>query len=149
MVPSRFTLVTDIPADPTEVFELARDIGAHVASMSGSRERAVAGVTTGPVQLGDTVTFRARHFGVWLTMTARIVAMDAPRQFVDEQERGPFRAFRHEHRFDPSPDGGTRMVDTIVLSSPVLGRVAERAVLVPYLRRLIASRNAHLANQFG
>ncbi|MDU0344563.1 SRPBCC family protein [Microbacterium sp. KSW2-29] len=148
-MPSRFTLRTDIAASPAAVFDLARDIGAHVASMHGSRESATAGVTEGPMQLGDTVTFRARHGGIWFTMTARISEMDEPTRFVDEQTRGPFRSFRHEHRFDETPDGGTRMTDTIDLASPVFGIVAERLILVPYLRRLIARRNAHLAASFA
>ena len=145
---SRFVLETDIPATPFAVFDLARDIGAHVASMRGSRERAVGGVTSGPVGLGDAVTFRARHFGMWFTMTARISEMDEPTRFVDEQVRGPFRSFRHEHRFEATAQGGTRMTDTIDVASPLLGAVAERLVLVPYLRRLIARRNEHLAASF-
>ncbi|MEX0151712.1 SRPBCC family protein [Microbacterium sp. LMI1-1-1.1] len=142
---SRFTLVTDIDAPPAAVFDLARNIGAHVASMTPSGESAIGGVTTGLIRLGEEVTFRARHFGVWFTMTARIVEMTPPERFVDEQTRGPFRRFRHEHRFEPSPSGGTTMTDTIELASPVLGKAVERLLLVPYLRRVIAGRNAVLA----
>ncbi len=36
------------------------------------------------------------------------------------------------------------MTDTLTLASPVFGRLAERVLLVPYLRRLIAQRNRHL-----
>jgi hypothetical protein len=36
------------------------------------------------------------------------------------------------------------MTDTITLASPVFGRLAERVVLVPYLRRLIRERNRSL-----
>lgn len=145
---SRFTLETDIAASPSAVFDLARDIGAHVASMRGSRERAVAGVTSGRMDLGDSVTFRARHFGAWFTLTARITEMEEPTRFVDEQTRGPFRSFRHEHVFEATAQGGTRMTDTIDLASPVFGVLAERLVLVPHLRRLLSERNAHLAAFF-
>ncbi len=41
------------------------------------------------------------------------------------------------------------MTDTIDLASPVFGIIAERLILVPYLRRLIARRNAHLAASFA
>ena len=41
---------------------------------------------------------------------------------------------------------GSRMTDTITVASPIFGSLAERLVLVPYLRRLIATRNAHLLN---
>ncbi|QEW02275.1 SRPBCC family protein [Microbacterium lushaniae] len=142
-MPSTFTLVTDSDAPAERLFDISLSIDAHVASMSGSGERAIAGVTSGSIGLGETVTWRAKHFGVWFTMTSRISACDRPQRFVDEQVRGPFRVFRHEHAF-LELGGRTRMTDTITVGSPVLGRVAERLVLVPYLRRLIAQRNAHL-----
>ena len=90
--------------------------------MRGSRESAVAGVTSGTLQRGDSVTWRARHFGVWFRLSVRITDLDRPRRFVDEQTAGPFRRFRHEHRFE-ARGGGTRMVDTITVASPVLGSI--------------------------
>lgn len=140
---STFTLVTESRFSVQALFDVSLDIDAHVASMSDSEERAIAGVTTGRIGLGETVTWRARHFGVWFTLTTEISEMERPTRFVDRQVRGPFKTFVHEHRFEPLP-GGSRMTDHITVGSPVLGRVAERLILVPYLRRLIAKRNAHL-----
>lgn len=144
-VPSTFTLVTDTPFSAQALFDLSLDIDAHIASMSESSERAVAGVTTGRIGLGETVTWRARHFGIWWTMTSQITALDRPTHFTDQQVRGPFKTFIHEHRFEQLPTGA-RMIDAITVASPVFGSLAERLVLVPYLRRLIAKRNAHLLN---
>ena len=127
---SSFTLVTEAAVDAAALFDLSLDIDAHIDSMSRSRERAIAGVTAGQIGLGETVTWRARHFGVWFTMTSQITARDRPKRFVDEQVAGPFRSFRHEHTFQPIP-GGCRMSDTITVASPVFGVVAERLVLVP------------------
>ncbi len=147
-MPRTFELVTVTPVWPEELFDLSLDIDAHIASMAGSGERAIGGVAAGRIGLGETVTWRARHFGVWFTMTVRITALDRPRRFVDEQVRGPFRLFRHEHRFDVV-DGQTRMTDIITVGSPVFGRLAERVVLVPYLRRLISARNRYLVTAAG
>lgn len=138
-----FTIVarTIVPAE--ELFDVSLNIDEHVSSMSESSERAIGGVTSGTIGLGETVTWRARHFGIWFTMTSRVTALDRPHRFVDEQIRGPFRSFRHEHTF--TRDGNeTVMVDTIRLESPVFGRLVERLVLMPYLRRLIGKRNAYL-----
>ncbi len=55
---SRVELRTEIAASIQTIFDLARSIDAHVASMSESRERAIAGVTTGLIALGDQVTWR-------------------------------------------------------------------------------------------
>jgi len=142
-VASTFSIVTesDVPAD--RLFDVSLSIDAHVASMTDSGERAIAGITSGTIGLGETVTWRARHFGVWFTMTSRITELDRPWRFVDEQVRGPFRVFRHEHLFVEVGDR-TRMTDTLTVGSPIFGRLVERLVLVPYLQRLIARRNAHL-----
>lgn len=146
-MPSVFRLVTYADVPPGVLFDVSLSIDAHVSSMAGSRERAIAGVTSGRIGLGETVTWRARHFGIWFTMTSRISELERPGRFVDEQVRGPFRVFRHTHSFEP--DGsGTRMIDEITVGSPIFGALVERLVLVPYLRRLIRRRNDHLVESF-
>jgi ligand-binding SRPBCC domain-containing protein len=113
--------------------------------MAASGERAVGGVTSGRIGLGEEVTWKARHFGVPFTMTSRITELDRPTAFVDEQVRGPFTRWRHEHRFEPTATG-TRMTDDVTFAAPCgpIGLIAERLVLATYLRRLIDVRNAHL-----
>ncbi|MFT4232875.1 MAG: SRPBCC family protein [Leucobacter sp.] len=137
---TEFTIVTASEASPEALFDASLDIDLHVRSMEGSAERAIAGVTTGRIGLGETVTWRARHFGVWFTMTSRITALERPLGFVDEQVEGPFRSFVHEHAFRGAEQGSV-MTDRISVGSPVFGALAERTVLVPYLRRLIIQRN--------
>jgi hypothetical protein len=48
--------------------------------MRGSGERAVGGVTSGIMKLGDTVTWRARHFGIVFRMTSAITEYQYPRR---------------------------------------------------------------------
>lgn len=143
---SSFTVITRARVPRERLFDLSLDIDAHLASMSASEENAIDGVTAGGIGLGETVTWRARHFGIRFTMTVRIAELDRPDRFVDEQVRGPFRSFRHEHVFVDDSDGGTVMTDTITLASPVFGAMAERLILVPYLRRLIVKRNRYLVD---
>ncbi|KQS14558.1 cyclase [Curtobacterium sp. Leaf183] len=143
-----FRVVTELDATPERAFALSLDIGAHEQSMAASGERAVSGTTSGTIGLGETVTWRARHLGVVWRMTSQITASEAPHRFVDEQVRGPFARFHHEHRFEPSARG-TRMVDTITFRAPLgpLGRLAEVLVLGRYMLHLIRQRNAFLAEQ--
>ncbi|PSS44512.1 cyclase [Arthrobacter woluwensis] len=133
-----------IAARPEEVFGLSLDVDAHTRSMADSGERAVAGVTTGRMGPGDIVTWRARHFGVPIRMTSRITGYREPSHFVDEQLGGPFRFWRHEHRFTPD-DGGTLLRDDITFAAPLgpLGRLAE-LVLRWYMPQLIRQRNEFL-----
>ncbi|OIH94512.1 SRPBCC family protein [Curtobacterium sp. MCBA15_001] len=143
-----FRVVTELDVPPERACAISLDIGAHETSMADSGERAVAGTTSGTIGLGESVTWRARHLGIVWQMTSRITALEAPNRFVDEQVRGPFARFRHEHRFEPSARG-TRMVDEITFRAPLgpLGRVAEVLVLARYVPHLIRVRNASLAEQ--
>jgi ligand-binding SRPBCC domain-containing protein len=105
-------------------------------------------VTGGLIGLGEFVTWRARHFGITWTMTSTITEWDRPWRFVDEQRKGPFRSFRHEHVFEPV-EHSTRLLDHVRFEAPlgVLGRVVERVVLGRYLRHLIDVRNTFLVTE--
>lgn len=134
-------LETWIRAEPEACFDLARDVEAHVASTPGTEERAVGGVTTGLLGLGDEVTWEAVHLGVRQRLTARITELDRPRYFVDEMVRGAFAGFVHRHEFVPER-GGTRMIDVFDYRSPLgpLGRLADVLFLEGTMRRFLAAR---------
>jgi ligand-binding SRPBCC domain-containing protein len=141
----RFEHETLIDATAEIVFDLSLDIDAHRFSMSAANERAIAGVTTGQIGLGETVTWRAKHFRIPFTMTSKVTALERPHRFVDEQVRGPFRSFHHEHLIETA-DGGSRMVDRIRFDAPIgpIGRLVERVVLRAYLSKLIAVRAQYI-----
>jgi ligand-binding SRPBCC domain-containing protein len=143
-----FEVETIIDAPIDRVFDLSLDIDAHRASMSASNERAIGGVTTGRIGLGEHVTWRATHFGIPFTMTSAITELDRPTRFVDQQQRGPFRSFRHEHLFDQRA-GRTVVLDRIEFQAPLgaIGRLVERIVLGGYLRQLIEVRNDFLKSE--
>lgn len=67
---------------------------------------------------GGEVRFVARLFGIWLRWRARIETVEPPEVFVDTQLSGPFREWRHEHRFMAIPNGGAELVDTIDYQLP-------------------------------
>ncbi len=115
--------------------------------MAASGERAVAGVTSGVMKLRDTVTWRARHFGIAVRMTSVITEYERPVWFVDEQQRGPFQRWWHEHTFTAVDDGTkTLMVDVVEFGSRLgpLGGIADLLVLERYMARLLRRRNAWL-----
>ncbi|MDR6505181.1 SRPBCC family protein [Arthrobacter oryzae] len=143
-----FVCRTESRLSREQLFDLARSIDAHMDSQADAGERAVAGVTTGLIGVGQEVTWRARHFGLPLRMTSRITAMDFPERFVDEQVRGPFKAFRHVHEFEATGNGSL-MTDRVEFTAPFgpAGRIVERLVLRRYLERLIAERGLYLAGR--
>ncbi|GED15679.1 SRPBCC family protein [Aneurinibacillus migulanus] len=69
-------------------FDLARHVEVHTKTVGKTRERAVAGITEGLLQLGDTVTWEAIHFGIRQRLTAKIIEMDPPYRFIDVMVKG-------------------------------------------------------------
>ncbi|MGL5095018.1 MAG: SRPBCC family protein, partial [Planctomycetia bacterium] len=122
-------------------FDLARDLDFHVRSLERTRERAVAGRTTGLIGLGESVTWEACHLGVRQRLTAKITAFDRPTHFRDEMTAGAFRSFVHDHRF-AEVDGKTVMIDDVVFATPFgpIGRLVDRLYLTGYMRRLLEGR---------
>jgi ligand-binding SRPBCC domain-containing protein len=128
---ARIHLETEIAAAIERVFDLARDIDFHQRSMAYSGERAVAGRTSGLIGAGESVSWRARHFGMTWSLTSRVTELEPPVMFVDEQVSGPFASFRHAHRFKPTP-AGTLMIDDWEHRPRfgLLGRILDGLILV-------------------
>lgn len=68
----------------------------------------------------------------------RITVWQPPDLFTYEQERGPYRFFRHEHRFE-ARGRDTRVTD-IVHHRSVGGALVARWIVEPELRRIFAYR---------
>lgn len=136
------TLTTYIQAPIDRCFNLSRSIDLHTQSMTKTGEKAIAGKTKGLIGLGETVTWRAKHFGIWQTLTSKIVGLDYPTYFCDEMQRGAFKRMRHVHYFRWENDQ-TTMIDLFEFESPlgILGRLANRLVLTKYMRNLLKDRN--------
>ena len=134
-------LETLVAAPPERCFDLSRSVELHLDSTAGTGERVVAGVDSGLLAHGDTVTWEARHLGRRRRLTVRLTVFERPRHFRDEQLEGPFRTMAHDHWFEPNADG-TQMRDQFefTTSLPVL----DRLVLAPHLRRLLVRRNAEI-----
>lgn len=132
---------TAIRAPIERVFDLCRSVDAHVATAGPTGERAVAGTTSGLLELGDDVTWSARHLGLRWRLTSRIVAMGRPRHFRDAMVAGPFRRFDHDHRFVERA-GVTEVTDVFDFTSPLgfLGRIADALVVERHLRRFLTAR---------
>lgn len=142
---SRIELSVRVLAPRERVFDLARSVAAHVASTPGTDERPLdenGGKTSGLMELGDQVTWRARHLGVVQELTSKIVTYDRPAHFRDSMVRGAFAGFDHDHYFDDDGAGGTLLHDVFVFRSPLgpLGRLADIVFLDRYMRRLLEER---------
>ena len=135
-------LETFIKANQQIVFDLARSIDLHQISTAHTNEKAVGGKVSGLIELGESVTWEARHFGVLQRLTSKVTAMNPPDYFVDEMVSGAFRSFKHEHIFSAKGEG-TLMIDIFSYVSPLgfLGMIADKLFLSAYMTKLLAIRN--------
>ncbi len=135
-------LETFIRAPVSRCFNLARNIDVHLAAASPLQHRAIGGVTSGLIKLGEEVTWEATVIGVRQHLTSKIIEMEEPRKFTDEMQHGPFKRWRHAHLFEARKDG-TLMTDHVKYASPfgVLGTLVDALVLKNYLTRFLIAHN--------
>ncbi|MFX8875810.1 hypothetical protein ABTM97_19785, partial [Acinetobacter baumannii] len=79
--------------DIEKCFDLARSIDLHQISTAETNEKAIAGKTNGLINLNETVTWEATHFGIRQKLTSKITKFDRPYHFRDEQVKGAFKCF--------------------------------------------------------
>jgi ligand-binding SRPBCC domain-containing protein len=134
-------VVTTINAPQQVCFQLALSVDLHTISTRQTQEQIVGGVRSGILQLGDSVTFRARHFGIWQTLTSKVTELDAPVYFCDVMQQGAFKCMRHEHHFQ-SMKSVTIMRDVFAFESPLgwLGKLVDALVLKRYMQGFLQER---------
>ncbi len=138
----RIELTTYIKAPIDIVFDLSRSIDLHIISTDHTKERAIGGVTSGLIGPMQSVTWRAKHFGMFHNLTSQITEYSRPTFFVDELQQGIFKSFRHEHHFKKT-EFGTEMYDLFDFESPggFLGKIVNKMVLKKYMTDLLLKRN--------
>ena len=135
-------LETRIRSTPEICFDLSRSIDLHQISTARTNEKAVEGIKSGLINLGETVTWKANHFGITQQLTSKITAFERPHHFRDEQVKGAFRSFVHDHIFELE-ERIVIMKDIFEFQSPfgIAGRFFNKLVLTKYLTDFLIERN--------
>ncbi len=138
----KIELVTEINSTIDICFDLSRSIDLHKISTEKTNEEAVEGVTSGLINLNETVTWQATHFGVKQKLTSKITAFDEPNYFIDEQIKGIFKSLHHEHTFEQL-ENKVIMIDRFKFHSPfgIVGKIFNKFILTNYLRKFLLNRN--------
>lgn len=141
----KIELETVIEAPIERVFDLARSIDLHKLSTKGTDERAIDGKTSGLIELGETVTWKAKHFGIYQKLKVQITEFDNPHMFCDVMLKGAFRKMRHIHKFRQEGKH-TRMIDEFVFESPLglLGKIVDSFFLKRYMKNFLIEKNKEL-----
>ena len=105
-------------------------------------------LTPAPIDMrpGARIDYRLRIRGIPIGWQSEITAWDPPHRFVDEQRRGPYRAWIHEHTF-AREGAGTRVRDSVQYAAPG-GELVRLLFVEPDVRQIFAFRQEFLARRF-
>ncbi len=103
----------------------------------------------GPIEMkvGTLIDYRLRLHGVPLRWQTEITVWDPPYRFVDQQRRGPYLLWIHEHTFVES-NGCTLAVDRVKYEVPG-GALIHKLIVAPDLRKIFEYRCWRLQEIFG
>jgi ligand-binding SRPBCC domain-containing protein len=109
-------------------------------------------LTPGPILLasGARIDYQLTLYGIRLKWATLIESWDPPHRFVDVQLRGPYRVWRHTHRFI-SEGPGTRIVDDVEYELPLgpLGRLVDALWTRREVARIFGYRSEVIARRFS
>ena len=106
-------------------------------------------ITPGRIEMrvGTLIDYRVVLHGLPLSWRTKITVWEPPYRFVDEQVKGPYQRWIHEHRFQKS-DGGTICYDQVRYS--ILGGwIINRLFVERDVREIFKFRATKLTELFG
>jgi len=105
-------------------------------------------LTPAPIKMrpGTLIDYKLRMRGIPLRWQSEISTWEPPFRFIDEQRRGPYRRWIHEHSFEER-DGGTLCRDR-VRYAVFGGWLVERLFVRRDVERIFAFRRERLLEIF-
>ncbi len=106
-------------------------------------------VTPQPIQMrvGALIEYRLHLHGVPMGWQSEITSWEPPHRFVDEQRRGPYATWIHEHTF-AERDGGSEVGDFVRYWTPG-GRIVDFLFVRRDVRRIFEFRGKKLLELFA
>ncbi|MCY4653523.1 MAG: SRPBCC family protein [Dehalococcoidia bacterium] len=106
-------------------------------------------LTPAPIRMaaGTLIDYKLRLRGLPVRWQSEITVWEPPRRFVDEQRRGPYSMWVHEHTFEEK-DGGTLAKDNVNYAVPG-GALVNRLFVARDVRRIFEYRTERLLEALG
>lgn len=136
-----------LPLPPAQLFPFFADAGNLDAITPPWLHFRI--VTPPPIIMheGTLIDYRLRVRGLPLRWRTRINVWQPPHRFVDEQLRGPYRQWIHEHTFEPRGDG-TLARDHVRYAVP-FDRLVHRWLVRPDIEEIFRHRSRALRMLFS
>ncbi len=105
-------------------------------------------LTPHPIEMkvGTLIDYKLRLHGIPVRWQSEITEWEPPNRFVDEQRRGPYRIWRHEHIFTEQ-NGGTLAEDRLEYAVPG-GMIVARLFVTGEVANIFAYRKQQLTEIF-
>ena len=103
------------------------------------------------VYAGQVMTYTIKPLlGVPLSWMTEITHVEEKNYFVDEQRKGPYKLWHHQHHFN-AIDGGVEMTDLVHYRLPFgpLGSLAHSLVVKKELKKIFTYRYQKISELFG
>jgi hypothetical protein len=106
-------------------------------------------ITPAPIEMraGALIDYKLRLRGFTMRWRTKIKVWEPPMRFVDEQIRGPYRTWIHEHTFE-NRDGGTLVCDRVRYAVP-FDLFVHGWLVRPDIERIFRYRTEKLREYFG
>ena len=135
-----------LPHSPASVFSFFAD----AANLNAITPSWLNFQITSPLPItmreGALIDYRLRVHGLPIRWRTKITKWNPPNDFVDEQVRGPYRLWIHEHTFE-SHQGGTLVRDRVRYATP-LDVLLHRTLVRPDIERIFKFRAEALKRRF-
>jgi ligand-binding SRPBCC domain-containing protein len=143
-----FTLTSEqwLPRPLPEVFAFFADAGNLDALTPGWLRFEILTPRPIAMRVGALIDYRLRVRGLPIRWQSEISDWSPPHRFVDEQRRGPYRLWHHEHTFTAREDG--TVVRDQIRYAVVGGELIERLFVRRDLEKIFAYRQRRLGELF-
>jgi ligand-binding SRPBCC domain-containing protein len=102
------------------------------------------------MQVGTLINYRIKLMGIPFFWRTHINVWEPPYRFVDEQVKGPYMLWHHEHTFEQK-DGYVLMTDKLHYLSPgwFLEPLINRFFVTPQIKKIWGYRDQQFKKLFG
>lgn len=144
--------VQKIPAPPQEVWDFfSSPANLSVITPPDLGFRVLSRLGNAPIYTGQFIEYRVRPlFGIPVYWKTEIMEVRPIEFFADEQRKGPYKLWRHEHYFKPI-EGGVEMTDIVKYDIPyaIIGRWANSLLVRRKLYRIFEFRYRATEEKLG